>query len=71
MPQEASLLPFSMGISPASFMGALRPLHPPFLSSSAGRLSLGSGVESGGPRGQLRPGWSAAGWSLVLTSCAR
>ena len=45
---EASLLPFSMGISPARLMGAPRPLQPPFLGSPAGLPSLGSGVEPGG-----------------------
>lgn len=47
-PQEASLLLFSMGISPVRLMGAPRPLQPPFLSSPAGPRSLGSGVEPGG-----------------------
>lgn len=59
-PQEASLLPFSMGTSPARFMGALRPLQPPFLSSPAGRSSLGSEVESRGSPGTAQV-WVVSG----------
>ena len=73
-PQEASLLPFSMGISPARLMGAPRPLQPPSLSSRAWALGWSPGGWSrrgdtglGGQRG-AEPG-SLELCALIPGSC--